>query len=133
MKAVIVSFLKSRRLFVVYCIIGVSGVTLDYISFFALVNWVGVYYLLANVVSCSLGIINSFLLNSFFNFKVKDRLLARFVSFYCVGLLGLAVSSALLYVLVSLAHINPNYAKLWTLVVVVLIQYNLNRLISFRK
>ena len=117
----------------VYCVIGVSGVALDYASYFVLFNWIGVYYLLANAISSSLGIINNFLLNSSFNFKVKDRMLDRFVSFYCVGLLGLAVSSAMLFVLVSRSHMNPNYAKLWTLVVIVLLQYNLNRLISFRK
>ena len=133
MKTVIVSFLKNRRSFVVYCVIGVSGVALDYASYFVLVNWIGVYYLLANAISSSLGITNNFLLNSFFNFKVKDRMLVRFVSFYCVGLLGLAVSSAMLFVMVTLAHMNPNYSKLWTLAVIVLLQYNLNRLISFRK
>ncbi|MGD1086595.1 MAG: GtrA family protein [Verrucomicrobiota bacterium] len=133
MKAAIASFLRERRLFVVYCLIGLSGVTLDYACYYALVNWAGVYYLLANAVSCTLGISNNFFLNCFFNFKVKDRWLGRFVSFYCVGLLGLAVSSAMLYALVSLAHMNPNYSKLWTLGVVVVLQYNLNRLISFRK
>ena len=133
MKAAILSFLKERRSFVVYCVIGVSGVALDYACYFALVNWGGMYYLLANAVSCSLGITNNFLLNSFFNFKTRDRLPARFVSFYGIGLLGLAVSSAMLYGMVSLARMNPNYSKLWTLAVVVVLQYNLNRLISFRK
>jgi len=133
MKAAVISFLKARRSFVIYCVIGLSGVALDYACYFVLVNWLGVYYLLANAVSCSLGISNNFLLNCFFNFKVNDRLLARFGSFYCVGLLGLAVSSAMLYALVSLARMNPNYSKLWTLAVVVVLQYNLNRLISFRK
>jgi len=39
----------------------------------------------------------------------------------------------MLYGMVSLAHLDRNYSKLWTLAVVVLLQYNLNRLISFRK
>lgn len=133
MKSLLLSWIKERRTFVVYCAIGLTGVTLDYCAFYGMVNWLGVQYLLANAISTSLGILNNFLLNSFFNFKVQDRWLGRLVSFYCIGLLGLAVSSAMLFVMVSKMGVNPNYSKLATLIVVVVLQYNLNRLISFRK
>jgi putative flippase GtrA len=133
MKSLLLSLLRTRRQFVVYCVIGVTGVTLDYCSFYALVNWIGVYYLAANAVSTSIGILNNFFLNSYFNFKVQDRWIGRLVSFYAIGMLGLGVSSVLLFVMVSRMGMNPNYSKLGTLIVVVLLQYNLNRVISFRK
>jgi len=133
MKDAILTFCRDRRIFVVYCAIGMMGVSIDYCSYLALVNWFGVHYLLANAMSTSLGIINNFMFNSFFNFRVQDRFWRRFVSFYSIGLLGLAVSSLLLYILVGYFRFGPNLSKLATLVVVVLLQYNLNRLISFRK
>jgi putative flippase GtrA len=133
MKSLLLSLLKSRKTFLVYCLIGVTGVTLDFCSYYVMVNGLGIYYLLANVISTSLGILNNFFLNGVFNFKVRDRWLGRLVSFYCIGLLGLAVSSAMLFVMVSKMGVNPNYSKLATVIVVVVLQYNLNRLISFRK
>jgi putative flippase GtrA len=133
MKSLLLSLLKDRKTFVVYCLIGLTGVTLDFCSFYVMVNWLGVQYLLANAISTSLGILNNFFLNGLFNFKIQDRWLGRLVSFYCIGLLGLAVSSLMLFVMVSKMGINTNYSKLATLIVVVLLQYNLNRLISFRK
>lgn len=133
MKAVILTFCKNRRTFLLYCLIGVTGVSIDYGSFLLLVNWLGVNYLLANAASTSLGIINNFFLNKFFNFKMHDRFWRRFVSFYAIGLLGLGVSTLLLYFIVVFLHVGPNYAKLATLIAVVIIQYNLNRMISFRK
>lgn len=132
MRAAFLSFLKTRRQLAVYCLIGLTGVTLDYVSFFGMVNWLSVHYLAANAISTSLGIVNNFFLNRFFNFKVHDRWLIRLISFYCVGLAGLAVSSLILYAFVSQLQFNPNGVKVFAIVIVVLLQYNLNRLVSFK-
>jgi putative flippase GtrA len=133
MRAALLTFCRNRRTFILYCIIGATGVTIDYGSFLLMVNWLGANYLVANVFSTSLGIVNNFLLNRMFNFKMQDRFWRRFASFYAIGLLGLGVSTILLYIMVGLFHLGPDYAKLATLAVVVILQYNLNRLISFRK
>ena len=86
-------FWRGRRQFLVYCLIGVCGVTLDFLLYAGLVKWAGMHHQLANALSYSAGTINNFFLNAAFNFRTRDRLLARFVSFYAVGLLGLAVSA----------------------------------------
>jgi putative flippase GtrA len=133
MKQKFFAILKSKKSFIVYCLIGLSGVTLDYLSFVLFVNWFSVNYQIANAISTSLGIINNFFLNTHFNFKTRDRLFARFISFYSIGLLGLLVSAGILYFGVSKLNFSPNYTKIFTLFVVVVLQYNLNRLVSFRK
>ena len=50
-----------------------------------------------------------------------------------MALLGWVVSAGTLYVLVARLGLDKYLSKLGTLVVVVMLQYNLNRLISFRK
>ena len=133
MIAALFSLLKSKKQFILYCLIGISGVMLDFFSFVILVNQFSVNYLIANVVSTSLGITNNFLLNTFFNFKTRDRLFFRFVSFYCVGLLGMLISAVILYIGVSKLQFSPNATKAFTVFVIVLLQYNLNRWVSFKK
>ena len=64
-----------------YCLIGVTGASLDAVLFW-LMTRAGVYYQLANFISVTCGIVNNFFLNAFFNFKTKNRLLRRFCSFY---------------------------------------------------
>lgn len=124
---------KVYQRFLGYSLIGVVGVTLDFVSFLLLTQFLGVNYLIANSVSTSLGITNNFFLNAFLNFSVRDQLLKRFAIFYSVGILGLAISSLLLYVLIDLADLSSLIAKLITTPIVTLVQFNLNRHYSFRQ
>lgn len=125
-------YVPSRN-FIFYSIIGISGVALDYAIYAILIQWLDWQYLVASVVSTSAGITNNFLWNCFLNFQVKDRLLKRFATFYGVGLLGLIVASVLLYAQVEWLGVAPLIGKLTTIIVVILLQYNLNRRYSFRK
>ncbi len=123
---------KSRE-FVVYCLIGGSGVTLDCLVFTGLVYGFHWHYQLANIISVSCGICNNFFWNAFFNFRRTDKLWLRFLSFYSVGLIGLGVSAALLWLLVEILTWNELFAKLVIIFVVTLLQFSLNKMITFRK
>lgn len=124
---------KKRRNFIIYAIIGISGATLDYLTFVAMMKWLPLHYLLINAISTSLGITNNFFLNAHFNFGVRDLMLRRFISFYSVGLIGMAVASGLLLVMVDLMDFIPEISKLVVIFVIVVLQYNLNKRISFRQ
>jgi putative flippase GtrA len=128
----ILSKIKNRKHFIIYSFIGASGALLDYLAFFMMMQFLPIHYLLINAITTTFGITNNFFLNAHFNFGVKDRLLHRFLTFYAVGLLGMLVASGLLYVLVDLFGIMPQISKLFVIIVIVLLQYNLNKHFSFR-
>ena len=67
------------------------------------------------------------------NFRVTDKIGLRFASFFGVAFLGWLVSAGLLHVLIDGRHFDKYLSKFATLAVIVLLQYNLNRLLSFRK
>ena len=122
-----------NRQFVLYCVIGASCASLDFLLYSFLV-WLEVHHQIANAIGYTSGTVLSFLLNARFNFRTRDWLTLRFLSFCSVAFLGWAASSAgILYATVDRLGWNKYLAKLATIVVVVLLQYNLNRLISFRK
>lgn len=121
------------RHFILYAIIGASGVVLDFIFFAILTDVLFVNYLPANIISVSCGIINNFFLNAKFNYKIKEKLWFRFISFYCIGLAGMGLSTLLLFLLIDLATIPALWAKVMTIVVVTVIQFLLNNHISFRQ
>ena len=121
------------REFVVYCVIGVCGVTLDGVVFAALTYGCGWHYQAANAVSVSCGICNNFFLNAFFNFRRTDRLWLRFLSFYGVGLTGLGVSAALLWFFVAWLGWDELIAKVVIIFVVTVLQFTLNKCVTFRK
>ena len=133
MKAFLSALLLNKRQFVLYCIIGLSGAMLDFLVYSALVKWGGVHYQIANAIGYTSGTLLSFTLNVLFNFKTRDWLPLRFLSFCAVAFIGWACSAGILYVTVGVLKLDKYVAKLATMAVVVLLQYNLNRLVSFRK
>jgi putative flippase GtrA len=125
--------LLQKKQFLLYCVIGASGATLDFATYSGLLKFTGLHYQAANAIGYTAGTSLSFLLNARYNFCVRDWLAARFVSFFGVAVLGWATSAALLQLLVGHFHFDQYLSKLAALCVVVLLQYNLNRLLSFRK
>lgn len=130
---IISRILKRHKNFVIYCIIGVSGVTLDFTVFYLLNLLPGMHYQFANFISVSCGITNNFILNAFFNFKTRDKLLLRFLQFYAVGVVGIIISSFLLNLFIEIIGLKILITKLLIIFIVTIVQYTLNRTFSFRR
>lgn len=125
--------LYQNRQFLLYCVIGMSGTALDFSVYSLLIKSRLLDYQAANAIGYASGTLLSFTLNARFNFRVSDRILQRLVCFFGVALLGWSISAGLLYEFIGNCHYNKYLSKLGTLVVVVLVQFNLNRWFSFRK
>lgn len=119
-----------RKLFL-YAVCGGSGVALDFLAYSLLVAG-GVWYQLANIIGYALGTCLSFVLNRAITFGVKNAPVRRFLSFIGVAAFGYLVSSILLWALVEAMHVEPIIAKAMTLFAVLVIQFSLNSLITFR-
>jgi len=132
-KQTVLDLYDKFRNFILYGIIGSFSAGMDFLTFYALTNWLGVYYMYANILSVSIGISISFILNKTFNFKVKDRVLKRFLIFISVGFGGLILSSILLYLSVNILKLTPIISKLISIVFVVLIQFFVNKFVTFKK
>lgn len=115
-----------------YSVIGATGVAIDICLFLLLHYTLGVDKQVANFLSITVAIVNNFWLNTLFTFDVRDRLLMRFVLFYSVGALGIALTAIMLWLLVDIAGWNAAVAKAASLPVVLVVQFALNRSISFR-
>ena len=123
---------RNRR-FILYCIIGASGVGLHSLLYCFLVKAGLLQIQAANAIGYTSGTLLTFFLNAKFNFKIDDKMRLRLVSFGSVAFVGWSISAIMLHLLVDKLGMNKIYALFPTLFVVVLLQYNLNRLVSFRK
>jgi len=122
-----------KKQFILYSIIGFSGAFIDFVVFIVLIKVFSLNTIIANAISISLGITNNFILNSIFNFKVKDKLKQRFIKFYLIGLFGFFISSLIIYILKEVLGVDPIISKLCSIVIVVILQYSLNKRITFKK
>lgn len=120
------------RNIILYGLIGCTGASLDFLLYTVLTTIFDVYYIYANICSVLLGITNNFFLNRNLNFRVKDHTLLRYLTFFCVGIGGLIVSTLLLKFFAETLHIPQLSAKLLTIFLVVGIQFLCNKGITFR-
>lgn len=124
-----VRLLRSR--FLKYGLVGCTGLIVDMGIFYVLHEMFEVNYIVTNIISSTFGVINNFMLNSLITFKVKDKLLIRFASFYLIALVGMALSSGLLVLMIDGLKMDSMLAKMISVLIVALFQYFLNKKLTF--
>ncbi|WP_084103289.1 GtrA family protein [Demequina sp. NBRC 110056] len=127
----LLGLLSRYRRFLLYVLIGGGAVVIDVGLYALLAGPAGWHPLVANTTSTFLGMAFSFTANSLLNFKVTDRIVARFLSFMLVGGVGFVVSTLMLAVLIDGFGVDALVAKAATLPVVLLLQFTLNKRVTF--
>lgn len=122
---------KTLQQAISYGLIGVSCSLIDVVLFSAFVYLGHINELIANTISVTVGLTISFACNRKFTFKIYNHAAIRYVSFFCVGMLGLGFSELILYGL-GLLGFTPIVSKLFSIVVVGLFQFACNKFISFK-
>lgn len=123
---------ESFRQLVIYCLIGVLGLVVDF-GIFWLLKQTRLNVEVANFISSSCGLINNFFWNSFVNFKVRDHLFRRFISYYLVGQITTLFTTACLYIFTTLLGFDSLIVKVISTFIATMIQFVINKLITFRK
>lgn len=118
------------KIFAKYVSFGLIGVFADYIVFYALIK-LGEDYQISNFLGYFSGTALSFFLNRNYNFSVKDKVFIRLTYFYLTALVGYLLSVILLHVSVELFLLSPEISKILTLPFVAIVQFFLNKKISF--
>ena len=120
------------RQFILYALIGVTGAALDFLIYWLLIR-LGMLPTLATFISTSAGIVNNFIWNLLINFKTKNHIMLRFLSFYATGFLGIVLSMAIIWVTTAVLAWTPELAKLVSIPIVVIVQYFVNKTVTFAK
>ena len=122
---------KSRNL-ILYGIIGCCSSGLDFLLYTLFVSVFGWHYVISNSLSVIAGITTSFTLNRNYNFKVKDKTRQRFSIFLTVGLCGMLLSNLILWCCIDKLDLSKIVSKLLSIVLVVLVQFLINKYITFK-
>lgn len=105
---------------------------IDY-CIFLILNKLGLFSVIANIISHTCGMVTSFLLNIKKNFKQKDHIKSRFFSYISVSVIWIAISTSLVYFFIEIQWINPWLSKLLQILIMAIPLYILNRFSTFRK
>lgn len=95
-----------------FCIVGFANMTVDFAVFFVL-TYYGMRYLPAQVLSYSAGVVNSFILNRTWTFRLTSRpQMAEIVKFCCLNGASLGVSTGILFIAQDMFQLNLWLGKL---------------------
>ncbi|MCQ2283946.1 MAG: GtrA family protein [Bacteroidales bacterium] len=126
-------YMKYRN-FILYGLIGCINTGVDF-GIFALLRMpqIDLHYLIANIISYHCGMVCSFFLNRRYNFKVTDRPIHRFMSFYAISLIAVAASEGLLFLLVSGCAMDDIWAKFISMIIIAVLQFLFVKHFTFKK
>ena len=118
------------RSLVLYGLIGIFGAAIDY-SGFRTCTLYCIAPEIANIIGGICGFLFTFTVNTFFNFKKTTHLLFRFISYGLICAIGMLISTICISIFKACGNI---YAlKLILICIISLLQFALNRMITYRK
>ena len=116
-----------------FSIVGVGNTLVNWGIFFIL-NAFGVYYIISNIIAYIIATINSYIWNSLWVFKYGQGLdINTSVKFFILNLVGLTVNTTIMYILVDILNFNKFIALVLASVVVVIMNYTINKLWVFKE
>ena len=118
------------RQVVLYGVFGCFSALIDVLIFSFLSGFLSVVP--SNVISVHCGISCSFLLNTFFTFKVKNNIKRRVVIFLCIGYFGLLLSMLILWIGIDKMCFDKTWVKIISVFIVAAVQFLLNKSITYR-
>lgn len=120
--------------FLKYIMIAAVGGILDLLLFIILLHtYTDIHIQLVNLMSMFVGVTTNFILNYHFNFKAESKFFRRYLSFLTVGAVGFSIVALFVFIFVQLIGWNAVIVKISATLFATVIQYFLNRYISFKK
>lgn len=115
-----------------YFLIGVVGLVVD-LGTYLILTYFNLNVEIANIISSTCGIVNNFFWNSYTNFKVRDRMLLRFISYFLVGQITTVFTTVSLFIFATKLGFPHLIVKVVATFVATLIQFVINKVVTFRK
>jgi putative flippase GtrA len=119
--------------FLKFCIVGSSGMVVDFGTTWLLKEKIKVNKYIANSTGFVLAATSNFLLNHFWTFQSENRQLSlEYLSFLLISVIGLGINNIVVYLLTERVKMNFYVSKLCAVGVVTIWNFSMNYLITFR-
>lgn len=125
------TFIENFKQFTKFGIVGVANTAIT-IATYSLLVYLGVNFIVANIIGYCIGIVNSYLWNSKYVFNTNKSSYGIMVKFICVNLLVLIINTLLLYFLVKVLLWNKYYSQFVTVTIGLFINYIFNKIWTFK-
>lgn len=116
---------------------GVMTTLVNYIVFFSCLRFLSINYLISNAISWVCAVTFAYITNKLFVFNSKDwspeKLKSETITFFLGRLFSLVVETVMLYVLVDGLSFSSEIMKVFTNLVVIVINYFISKFMVFKQ
>jgi len=118
--------------FLKFCIVGASGMIIDFGTTWVLKEKVKINKYIANSTGFMLAATSNYLLNHYWTFHSENsRIGTEYFSFMLISIIGLGINNFILFLLTEKLKLNFYISKLFAIGVVTLWNFFMNYLITF--
>ena len=129
--------LKKYRESIMYLVFGGLTVGVNIATYIGLTRIIELNYIVANIIAWIVAVIFAYITNKFFVFESNNTelefLIKEFTSFVSCRLLSGVMEMILMYVMIDMMGINDFITKIFTNILVIVLNYVLSKVIIFKK
>jgi putative flippase GtrA len=122
---------------IMYGIMGVLSTVINIVTFAICEKIFGINALVSNVIAWVVAVIFAYITNKLFVFESKsfkkDVLIKEIISFTSARLFSLLLEEVIIYVMIDLMNINSLIVKVFSNIVVIIVNYIFSKLVIFKK
>ncbi len=122
---------------ILYLFFGVLTTVVSFVSYYLCSELLHIHYLISNIISWIFAVIFAYITNRIWVFESKSTglkaIFKEMFAFVNCRLLSGVIDMVVMFLLVDSLNINDLYAKLFTQVIVVILNYVFSKLIIFKK
>ncbi len=119
--------------FIKFGLVGVLNTIINWILFI-LLNSIGVYYIISNIIAYSISTVNSYLWNSKWVFKYTGHNVNQTTfKFIILNIIGLVLNTIILFLLVDIIKLPKIIALIIATGIVMILNYFINKIWVFKK
>lgn len=122
---------------ILYLFFGVLTTVISFVSYYICSELLHIHYLISNIISWIFAVAFAYITNRIWVFESKSTglkaIFKEMFTFVNCRLLSGIIDMIVMFLLVDSLNINDLYAKLFTQVIVVILNYVFSKLIIFKK
>lgn len=128
--------LKKYKESIMYLIFGILTVIINISSYIFITRILKLEFLTANIIAWIIAVIFAYTTNKLYVFQSKTtnkELIKEFSSFVSCRVLSLLLEMILMYIMIDIMFINDFIVKIFTNIIVIVLNYILSKIIIFKK
>ncbi len=125
---------RGVRQFIKFALVGISSTVIDWGIYLVLTRFLGIYYLMAKILSFSIAVINSYIWNRRWTFRSNDpQKLREFIKFLIIAFVGVILNTLIMYIVVDFIRLSDIYGLFFASAIVMFWNFTANKYYTFKE